>query len=134
MELITEVLPRRPKPVTATKDHENWAFNAAHLESIWILFGSRIGEAIESSSVRKGEKANSPTLKTTESVRVKVPRTNRLDGIMWLDIGFADIFARTLFPQHLADLHPYNPLEGHTVAQPPAVPGAPEASASDGGK
>jgi hypothetical protein len=30
--------------------HENWAFDTADLESVWVLFGSRIGEAIESSS------------------------------------------------------------------------------------
>jgi len=103
MHLIVQVLFQSPKPVTTAEDNEHWAYDAAHLKSIPIIFGSRIGEAVERSQVRIAEKTNSPTLQTTESVRAKLPRKNFQDGIIWLDIGFASDFARTLFPQSTFD-------------------------------
>ena len=59
---------------------------------------------------RAEEMANSPTLATTMSVRAKLSKTDFQDGIFSIDVGFADMIARTLFPgsPHLQGLWPDN--------------------------
>lgn len=59
----------------------------------------------DSSAPRRREKSTNQLL-VTQTVRAKLPRTNFQDGIIEIDVGLADSFARTLFPHspHLADL------------------------------
>lgn len=99
------MLPNEPKPVTVAEGDGHWAYNAVHPRSIEATFGTHIGEMNDDSAPRGREKSTNQIL-VTQTVRAKLPRTNFQDGIIEIDVGFADSFARTLFPHspHLVDL------------------------------
>jgi hypothetical protein len=77
----------------------HWAYHAADINCIRIIFGDYVGDALESAPRRLREKASTPALQVTECVRTNFPRHNFQDAIISLDIGSAFELARALFPQ-----------------------------------
>ena len=102
--------------------------------TICINFGSRIDNLNQNSPVHQAEKANNSKLGITRSVRVKLARDYSHDGIISIDVGFADDFAKILFPY----LHYFTDLclkDNHdTAVQTATAPDVAGGSRSDAGK
>ncbi|KAF1994493.1 hypothetical protein P154DRAFT_527053 [Amniculicola lignicola CBS 123094] len=100
IDLLFPGSPSQPiELITTIRHNTHWKYHGASLEGIRIVFGNGLYEFLEGTLVRQGEKEVTPTLQTTECVRMNVPRRNFQDVIICIDVGPAREFARILFPQ-----------------------------------
>lgn len=84
-------------PPTGAETDDSWGYNAAHLEAIRNIFNGPIRAILEKSFTRKCEAA-CLTLKTTESVTMRLPRQNYQDAILSLEVYPAADILEALFP------------------------------------
>ena len=93
-------------------------YTGAFTKKIGRIFGSRIAELIQNHATCLDETAKVPTFETTDSIRTKIPSRSEGDGIIWLDVGFANVVASVMFPNshQLAALSPEATYTtGHTL-------------------
>lgn len=81
------------------RGHDEYSrFKMAKLEHVASFFPPRLCEAINESTIRAWEITKDPKVLATEGVRTEIAETGNYDGVMFLDVGYAQEIATELFP------------------------------------
>lgn len=96
--LVPNSLKELPQKPPERGPGEYSRFKMAILDRISILFPPYLCDALNEGTIRVWEMTKCPELLATESIKTEITWTSNYDGVMFLDVGFAQEIAAVLFP------------------------------------